>query len=59
MIEENNKLLPEMIMIGTKWENMSILIVEYLHPKIKNSLFHWEMIIIQERKIQLILMRLP
>ena len=30
-IEEHNKLLPEMIMIGTKWENMAIFIVEYLH----------------------------
>ena len=31
IIEEHNKLLPEMIIIGGKWENMAICIVEYLH----------------------------
>ena len=30
-IKEHNKLVVKMITIDTKWENMAILIVEYLH----------------------------
>ena len=30
-IEEHNKLVPKMIMIGKKWERMEIFIVEYIH----------------------------
>ena len=38
-----------MIIAGTKWENMAILIVKYLHLPKKYPLFHWEIILIQER----------
>ena len=31
MKEEHNKLVSKMIMIQTKWENMAIFLVEYLH----------------------------
>ena len=37
MIEEHNTILPELIIIGTRWENVAIFIVEYLQPKLKTT----------------------
>ena len=49
-IEEHNKLVPKMIMIDTKLENMEIFIVEYLNLIRVFPLFHWGKIIFYERE---------
>ena len=55
IIEEFNKLIPKMIIIGTKGEHMAWFIVEYPHLKnTKHPLSKWKISLIQERNPQLI-----
>ena len=56
IIEEHNKLIPKMVMIEKKWENMEIFILEYLHLKKKYPIFHYEKNIMQEIRTQLIIL---
>ena len=57
-IEEHNKLVPKMNMMETKWENMAIFVVEYLHKTKKLSIIPFGKKRFQDRKTQLILLRL-
>ena len=48
-----------MIMIETKWENMVIFLVEYLHLTIKVPIIPLKTIFMQERRTQMIILLIP